>query len=223
MSEPNDRIHDSSKPEKPSKAEIEELQETIITGVGILNDIASRVVSAEADGISDAWKEGLNSLCAAALSGDQESLATLRDIGREIVLRVGGLGASSSAGGAGVHKSRRAHRAKRQGSKKACSPPREAPPALPDHPVAAVDLPEHLPAITPGEIGNFLQARDSFLRARADYERRRADLVYKLRMLCEPEDQRAAANYLLKLDPDGDTLLITDQSSIPAEVVIDRR
>lgn len=217
--EPEDRIHDHGKPGKSSRSEVDELREVITTGMHIINDAASPQGDTDVDGIVGEAMEALGTLCERALSGDQKSLSQLRKIAHRVVLDAGSLGAASHAGDAQTtsSKSRRGTGRKRRAAA------RKSEKTLPDHPLASIDLPESLPEISLHEIGEFVQARNTFLLARADYERRRTELIYKLRMLCVPEDRSNTADYLLKLDGDGDTLIVTDQTSIPVETIIDRR
>jgi hypothetical protein len=93
---------------------------------------------------------------------------------------------------------------------------------LPEHPISNRDIDFPIPPITREEVGEFIYARDAFLRASWDYRRRRAEIAYKLSMLCHYEDQSQRAEFLIRLDDDGQTIIITDRANGAEELIVDR-
>lgn len=210
--EPNESMHQDANSGKPTKAQVADLKETIVTGMNILKDAAGEKANdRKSVETYQAALDALDAICEQSLDGDMEAFSKLRDVAAKSLQSFGRLDARGQASKQPRTSKRKAHRMR---TKKA---------SLPEHPVAPVEMPDEMPRISFSEITAFLDARYAFLTARADYERRRAELVHKLQMHCEPEDQSRTAHYLLTLDHDGDTICICDQSSIPAESIIDRR
>lgn len=105
----------------------------------------------------------------------------------------------------------------------------ESPPALPntaqpdellDPPVVSRDIPDHLPAISQGEIVEYETALQIYKLARTQFEVKRAGLVMKLLQLCIVE----AGSYFTFLDDEGN-LVVEDHTSlapVTQRPVIDR-
>lgn len=212
--ESEDRIHDQGKSGKPSNEQVGDLKQTIITGLEILAEMAGQGDESEQRSAlaHKELPEAIEAICQRALTGDVEAFSILRSLAKQSLMEAGKLVAGERPAKRRQSRKRKAqaHRSKNKAE-------------LPEHPLIPVESPRESPTMSLAEIADFMDARNTFLLARADYERRRASLIYKLHMFCEPEDQSRTADYLLKLEDDGDTLVITNQTGIPAQTVIDCR
>lgn len=196
---------------KFSSERVAELYNTCITGLGILRDAAHNKGSPEErlDEVIESATEDLDEIACKARSGNAEAFSQLKVLAGRFLKAAGGQDADPRSG---------------QPSSERSDPAQPASEGeLPEHVARIENYPENPPKITAREVTEFINSRDIFLVARSNYQRRRAQLVYELQCLCKLEEQGQEAQYILRLDDDGDTIRIVDQSGVEPETIIDRR
>ena len=94
----NESIHENGKPGKPTKAQVADLKETIVTGMNILRDKVRADIASGQDTLKKAGEidAALDALCERATDGDPEAFSELRSFAEQSLSGVGSLDAVES-------------------------------------------------------------------------------------------------------------------------------